>query len=323
MSEKKASSQQKRIALGFAFVCSVLLIIAGCLLIFIIPAANSSALFNPDGKQNQEEKSDPKLSSEAEKYLHDLLCDTSIELSFGGSVEKLDYNNTKSWVTAEKDGSGFRCVVSDSKLYEYTEMLADKYNTFESRITFTNSSGKETTLDNMGNGWVFDSDYAADMIRSYLVNGESADLDLTDRSRESNKWWLRVCADYDAVSKKGDCYAEVSIDQQYMWVYKNGKVILKSDIVTGSPDGHDTPKGAYIIYEKKSPATLYGPGYVTDVSYWIAFIDDIGFHDATWQTSFGGTTYLYNGSHGCVNLPLDFAEKLYKTVYKNMPVYVY
>ena len=60
------------------------------------------------------------------------------------------------------------------------------------------------------------------------------------------------------------------------------------------------------------------------VTYWMAFEGNgIGFHDATWQDSFGGDTYLDNGSHGCVNLPLSFAEELYSSVYLYMPVYVY
>lgn len=325
MSERKLNAQHKKIILGFIFTCSVLVIIAGCLLIFIIPARKyyMAAPAEDEGStiSTQTKKIIP---TEQMKYLDELLSDITITLRFGNDKATLDFNDIKDWLTVEKDGSGYKCIVSDKELYGYTKALADKYDTFESTVTFTAASGEKKTLSNLGTGWIFDSDYAAEMLRSYIEEGSSVDLDLTNKSRESNKWWLRVCADYDAVIKKGDMYAEVSIDAQHMWLHKNGKVILESDVVTGTPgNGQDTPKGAFIVYEKKSPATLYGPGYTTDVSYWMAFIDDVGFHDATWQDSFGGTTYFYNGSHGCVNLPLDFAEKLYKAVYKNMPVYVY
>ena len=45
--------------------------------------------------------------------------------------------------------------------------------------------------------------------------------------------------------------------------------------------------------------------YETPVAYWMPFNGGIGFHDATWQSSFGGNRYLSHGSHGCVNMPKD------------------
>ena len=48
-----------------------------------------------------------------------------------------------------------------------------------------------------------------------------------------------------------------------------------------------------------------------------------GMHDATWRSSFGGNIYKYNGSHGCVNMPLDKAGKLYKMTDNGVPVIVY
>ncbi len=323
MTNGAGASYKNKIITVFVFICSVIVIAAGCLLIFMLPSKKDMSANDTDGSQTSSDSS-KKLPSEQEQFLDDLLGDISISLTFGKSTEKLDFNSIRDWISVESAGSGFKCAVNDAELYDYTKGLANKYNTFVNRITFTNVYGEDVTLDNMGTGWVFDSDYAAEMIRQYITTGESVSLDLTNRSRESNKWWLRVCADYNAIQLKGDCYAEVSISKQYVWIHKNGKVILESPVVTGNAnEGHDTPKGAFIIYEKKSPATLYGPGYITEVSYWMAFFDDIGFHDATWQESFGGDTYLYNGSHGCVNIPLSFAEKLYDVVYKNMPVYVY
>ncbi|MEE1273363.1 MAG: L,D-transpeptidase, partial [Olegusella sp.] len=48
------------------------------------------------------------------------------------------------------------------------------------------------------------------------------------------------------------------------------------------------------------------------VTYWMPFIgNDVGLHDASWRSQFGGSIYQYNGSHGCVNLPTDKAAQLY------------
>ena len=53
------------------------------------------------------------------------------------------------------------------------------------------------------------------------------------------------------------------------------------------------------------------------------FFNGEGFHDATWQPSFGGNFYLTRGSHGCVNLPLSVAGKLYDIVEPGVPVFIY
>lgn len=49
------------------------------------------------------------------------------------------------------------------------------------------------------------------------------------------------------------------------------------------------------------------PAYRTKVKYWMQVTSSgVGFHDATWQTAFGGTLYQIpgTGSHGCINMPL-------------------
>ena len=111
---------------------------------------------------------------------------------------------------------------------------------------------------------------------------------------------------------------EVSIAKQYMWMYKGKKIILKSPVVTGLPSKkRDTPKGVFFISERKPGKYLKGRGYKTWVDYWMRLTNQgVGFHDAPWQPTFGGTRYLVGGSHGCINLPPAFAKTLYgKTKY--------
>ncbi len=55
--------------------------------------------------------------------------------------------------------------------------------------------------------------------------------------------------------------------------------------------------------------------YETPVKYWMPFNGGVGFHDASWQTTFGGSSYQTNGSHGCVNMPYDVAEN-YSTLFR-------
>ena len=109
---------------------------------------------------------------------------------------------------------------------------------------------------------------------------------------------------------------KISISKQKLWFYRSGKVIYKSNVVTGKRYSHDTPTGKFSIRGKARNVYLIGPDYKSYVEYWMPIYGDIGLHDASWRWSFGGTIYKYNGSHGCVNLPVKTA----KYIYKNAPV---
>ena len=56
------------------------------------------------------------------------------------------------------------------------------------------------------------------------------------------------------------------------------------------------------------------PSYESFVNFWMPFYEGCGLHDASWRGSFGGSIYLYDGSHGCVNLPLWAAKEIYEAV---------
>ena len=53
------------------------------------------------------------------------------------------------------------------------------------------------------------------------------------------------------------------------------------------------------------------------------FNGGIGFHDASWRNTFGGTIYKKNGSHGCVNMPYAAAKTYLKMCMPDMPVICY
>lgn len=122
----------------------------------------------------------------------------------------------------------------------------------------------------------------------------------------------------------GSTYVEISIDQQHMWYYKNGKLVVETDVVTGNADGaHNTPKGFHKIFGKSRNTYLSGPGYCSFVNYWMPFYGGCGIHDASWRSSYGGTIYKGNGSHGCVNTPKSAVSKIYNNATIGTPVIIY
>lgn len=116
----------------------------------------------------------------------------------------------------------------------------------------------------------------------------------------------------------------VSIADQNIKVYFDGEFWGESDIVTGRKGVHDTPTGVYYITECINGKYLVGDTYRTWVNKWMRLTNrGIGLHDATWRSSFGDSIYVTNGSHGCINLPRDFAYALYEKAYVGLPVIIY
>ncbi len=262
-----------------------------------------------------------------QKSVYDELNDMVISLKFGSKTVPIGVKSTSKWVKPGKNADGsFKLNLITNEIKAYVSNLADTYDTFGKTKMFKSHSGDVIEVNPGGYGWLLDQDFAVDKLKGYVQARKSVSIDLTDGSEESNEWWYRKAVAYDTEGTNyyGNTYAEVSIGQQHMWMYQDGKQIYESDVVTGNPNlGNSTPTGAFRIVYHQAPATLRGPGYVTDVAYWMVFADDVGFHDATWQPYFGGDLYLSNGSHGCVNLPLSKAAELYELVYDGLPVFVY
>ena len=101
---------------------------------------------------------------------------------------------------------------------------------------------------------------------------------------------------------------------------------IETDVVTGDVNlGRGTPAGVFYIYSMQENATLVGEDYRTPVAYWMPFNGGVGIHDSTWRgaSEYGGTTYMGNGSHGCVNTPLDAVAVIFQNADVGEPVVVY
>ncbi len=115
---------------------------------------------------------------------------------------------------------------------------------------------------------------------------------------------------------------------QKLYAYENGKLVFTILVSTGPPT-LQTPLGTFHVFHKLSPTTFYSPWPYgspywyppTHINYALEF-DGRGFflHDATWRSVFGPGTSRWHfdpkfgwmdGTHGCVNMSVSDAEKLY------------
>jgi len=103
----------------------------------------------------------------------------------------------------------------------------------------------------------------------------------------------------------------ISLSRQVLTAYQDGTPVLTTYVATGRP-ALPTPPGVYRIFAKYSPYEMISPwGYGSPYWYppswtnWAMEFRSGGYfiHDAPWRSWYGPGSNLYNGTHGCVNVP--------------------
>ena len=232
-------------------------------------------------------------------------------------TETLDLGTITSWVSGVKDG---QLTFDREKVVSYVKSLAVAYDTAYTDRVFTTVSGREVTLTGPY-GWRINQTAETDALLTLIQNGESQIrkpiYTTSGVTRNAPEW--------------GNTYAEVDLTGQHVYMIQDGAVVWEAPCVTGNiSKGYGTPSGLYSLTYKDTDCILRGDKredgtyeYESPVSFWMPFNRGIGFHDANWRGSFGGTIYKTNGSHGCINLPPNQAQGLYDRVYPGMPVICY
>jgi len=107
----------------------------------------------------------------------------------------------------------------------------------------------------------------------------------------------------------------VSRTKQKLYAYDGNTLFMEQTVSTGL-ELTPTPRGEFIIYRKTPTRYMQGPlPGISDQYYdlpgvpWNLYFTKEGgvIHGAYWHDKFG-----QRWSHGCVNLPLDAAQKLYE-----------
>ncbi len=231
----------------------------------------------------------------------------------------VDSSVISGWVKISKKNE--KVSFDEDEVKQFISNLADQYDTAGKTREFTTAKGDKVKVEGGDYGWKIDQSAEYDQLTKDIKSG-----DTIEREPE----YSRTAVSHGE-NELGDTYAEVDLSGQHMYYTKDGEVVLDSDVVTGNPNnGNATPQGTYSITYTEKDAVLRGPRqadgsyeYETPVTYWMPFNGGIGFHDATWQSSFGGDRYLSHGSHGCVNMPKDKAAELFSMITKGTPVVCY
>lgn len=234
----------------------------------------------------------------------------NISIPFGDTTETLDAGEIGTWIHLEDDN----VILDEEKVAGFVDDLAEKYDTFGTNREFKTHDGHTETISAGTYGWWMDRDATTKELIAAINEG----LD-----KEMEPVYFQKAAQFGE-QDYGNSYAEVDLDNQHVYIYKDGEVVTDTDCVSGKAiNGHCTPDGIYPITFKAQDTVLVGEDYRSPVKYWMPFNLGVGFHDANWRGSFGGDIYVRNGSHGCVNLPPSKAGEVYANVERGMAVIVY
>lgn len=258
----------------------------------------------------------PKIANDDEKLLAAIdtmnkYAGSEIDYEIGSEKETLDINTFADWLSINDNE---KVEIDEEKVADYVAELGTKYNTYGKSKQLATSYGTTITMSNCHYGWKIDAETEAAAIVDDIKGGEKVTRDLnyqyTAASHTGN--------DY------GNSYVEINLTAQHLYLYKNGSLVIDSDFVSGNPSkGNATHTGVFGVTYTERDATLKGQNYATPVSFWMPFNGNEGMHDATWRSSFGGSIYKRNGSHGCVNLPYSVAQTIFENVSAGFPVFVY
>lgn len=263
---------------------------------------------------------DKEIVEECEKYNHMLAGSITWELP-NDETMTLDKETTVKWLSRDENGNYYR----DEEIWEdniefWVDELARNVNTVGSTWNFHATNVGNIEISGGDYGYSVDKVSEREEVWDLLWDGE------TD---EREPYFYQT--QYTRGRGIGDTYIEANLSAQHVWIYIDGDCVCQTDCVSGLPaNGRGTPTGVFQILYKDTDTDLKGQrlangeySYISHVDYWMPFYNGCGFHDASWRSSFGGSIYKYDGSHGCINLPPSIAPTFYSYVRTGMPVVVF
>ncbi|MBQ6788216.1 MAG: L,D-transpeptidase family protein [Lachnospiraceae bacterium] len=205
-------------------------------------------------------------------------------------------------------------VLDEAMIEEYVAYLGSVYNTVGMERSFQTTRGDIVKIAGGAYGNELDLVVEFEYLKNAFINKER-----TVRTPE-----YKTEAFVKGADDIGKTYIEIDMGNQMMYYYKNGKLKLETPVVTGNMKRNwDTPATVCYVYYKQKNRVLRGANYATPVKYWMAVHGNIGIHDASWRKEFGGDIYLTDGSHGCINTPLEKVKELYDMVEIGTPVIMF
>lgn len=245
--------------------------------------------------------------------------DFKLTYKFGDRDEVVDKRVVADWMALDDDGNIVfdeqnKPVLDETMVEEYIAYLSITYNTVGMERKFRTTRGDIVEVASGSYGNAIDEKAEYEFLLDAFINKKGG----TRIPKYSSEAKAKGSDDI------GDTYIEVDMGSQHMYYYVDGELAIDTPVVTGNAArGWDTPSKVCFVYFKQRNRVLRGANYATPVKYWMAVDGHIGIHDATWRREFGGEIYKTNGSHGCINTPLEIMTEMYDMVETGTPVIMF
>lgn len=267
---------------------------------------------------------DMELTPEMQDILHEWelveeFQDCHIVYQMGEELLPVDASIVCDWILLNEDGSFAldetgALQLKEDAITEFIAGLAEEYDTVGCVRRFQTTTRGIVEIE--GGTYGNRIDKAAEI--SYLTDAFTRRADEVHIPAYLQTAWKQGKEDI------GDTYVEIDMSEQMMYYYLNGQLQIKTPVVTGNTSRRmGTPAGVNFVYAKQTDRILRGEGYASHVNFWMPVKGNIGIHDASWRSSYGGKIYQTNGSHGCINTPYDAMSRIYEMVEVGTPVVMF
>jgi lipoprotein-anchoring transpeptidase ErfK/SrfK len=368
-------NQKKKRSLAYqnftAFIMSGLVL---CL--FLLSACTSTNVGNADNSKNQAIPTptvDPTLKNQGDAQAQTFQQWISLMQQYGGNstsfqqqyvADQQALNNAHTdaeYKTAlavlNKHVEAIQLPAMKTEAQNLQQQLQQQVTTWGQTHKYYNSYnnttyplGYEYGANGIG-GWVADeihssqtmADYqqAIEDINMYLTNFQAMTTNTADTIpyNQQHKTDIQLMQHFNKMNNK---VVIVSLEEQAVRVYDQGKLVNAFLATTGRPDRPSIP-GIWWIEGKQSP-TVFKAGVPQSSPYWYPdtpinyamqyHSQGYFIHDSWWRADYGpgtnfphadssGDSFSSQGSHGCVNLSKDNAAWLYGFVKLYTSIIIY
>ena len=240
---------------------------------------------------------------------------TSLTYKIKEKEKKVQPLEIAMWIAKDADGSfkldrNGMLVFDKAAVETFVEKLAHDYDTWHN-FPFTTHDGREIVLTKGNYGIQIDQKKEV----AYLMNYVKEPKEMLREPVYAKDITYKERSAVDAT------YVEVDMTQQKMYFFSEGIKVFETSVVTGCTNKRmGTPEMVCYVNYKTRNVYLKGQYFV---KYWVPVYGGIGLHDAMWRKNFGDEIYISNGSHGCVNTPVEKMAELYEMLEVKMPVVVH
>ena len=234
----------------------------------------------------------------------------------GARVMAIDPDQAASWLSVEEQGGALAVDVNtDAAMADMWRVVASLPRTVNrpeiNELVVTNSAGNHlSTIQHGAAGWMVGatSDIAAAFVAAFAAGDSIYELDGQTIDYETTLLFRSI---------------EVNKTTGQVTLYENGNVVGAFPVAVGRPS-LPTPEGHFAIFRK---LPLQNMGCVPSYDYctpnvpWVSYFSgDNAFHGTYWHNNFGAGAMV---SHGCVNMTIAGAERLFNFAPEGTEVWVH